>query len=84
VFLAGHVDDVDEVGQPVLGDNLLLMLNSSHENISFQLPEMVADLPSLEVLLDTANQKAVSTQHYPKDPFNLQARSLVLFRWPFT
>lgn len=84
VFLAGHVDDVDEVGQPITGDNLLLLLNASHENISFELPEMASQLPSLEVLLDTANPSADSLQHCPKDPFNLEGRSLVLFRWPFT
>jgi isoamylase len=84
VFLAGHVDDVDEVGQPVLGDNLLILLNASHQKVTFNLPAQAADLPSLEVLIDTSNPAHETSQHFPKEPFELQGRSLVLFRWPFT
>jgi isoamylase len=84
VFLSGNVEDVDETGQPILGENLLVLLNASHEKVDFRLPPAAANLPSLEVLLDTANPTNEATVHDPKQTFNLQPRSLALFRWPFT
>ena len=67
-----------------MGENMLIMLNASHEKVDIQLPAGDAGLPSLEVLLNTANPKCRIGEHNPKHAFELQGRSLALFRWPFS
>jgi len=59
----------DERGEPIVDDDLLLLLNAHHEAIVFHLPDA-----GWTVLLDTARVDAPSvTQTYPLD-----ARSLAL------
>jgi glycogen operon protein len=84
VFFAGDVDEQDETGQSVVGDNLLLLLNASHHAVKFTLPSVATQLPRLELLLNTAVARHQPKFVDPKDPFELAARSLVLFRWPFS
>ncbi|MFN0051747.1 MAG: glycogen debranching protein, partial [Planctomycetales bacterium] len=83
VFLTGEVDEHDETGNLVVGDNLLLLLYASHHGVSFTLPPVAAQLPRLELLLDTSVARHEPRFLSPKEPFVLAERSLALFRWPF-
>ncbi|HEY7423619.1 MAG TPA: glycogen debranching protein GlgX [Gemmataceae bacterium] len=79
--LAGDViAEVDERGEKVVGDTLLLLLNAHHEPIPFALPAARAE-HHWEVILDTAvsqNQAATAAAAPAKYP--LQGRSLVVLR----
>ncbi|MGQ0636233.1 MAG: glycogen debranching protein GlgX [Planctomycetaceae bacterium] len=84
MLLAGELDERDESGQSVVDDNLLLLLNASHQGVKFTLPPAAAQLPRLELLLNTAAARHEPRFLDPKDPFDLPGRSLALCRWPFT
>jgi glycogen operon protein len=79
--LAGDViAEVDERGEKVVGDTLLLLLNAHHEPIPFVLPA-AREGHHWEVILDTAlspNQAATAAPAPAKYP--LQGRSLVVLR----
>jgi glycogen operon protein len=81
VRLAGDViAEVDERGEKLVGDTMLLLLNAHHEPIPFALPA-TREEHHWEVILDTAvsqNQTAMATPAPAKYP--LQERSLVVLR----
>lgn len=84
VRLAGNViAEVDERGNPVVDDTLLLLLNAHHEPFSFVLPEG-ADHQRWVLLLDTraAQPPAQSVSARAGDAYEMAARSLALFRIP--
>jgi glycogen operon protein len=58
----------DERGNPMVDDDLLLLLNAHHEVIEFALPG-----EAWTAVLDTANDQAAPAQTY-----SLQSRSLAL------
>lgn len=82
VLLVGQSGEMDERGEQIVGDNLLLLMNAHYEPIPFQLPPAAYRFPHLELLLDTSEAETETRQVDPKTPYNLQGRSLVLFRWP--
>jgi glycogen operon protein len=80
VRLAGDViGDVDEHGDPIVGDTLLLLLNANHEAIPFTLP---ATRPEhhWEPLLDSAEASIESKAFSGGQRYPLQSRSLALLR----
>jgi glycogen operon protein len=77
--LAGDViGEVDERGDPIVGDTLLVLLNSHHEPIPFALPPTRPD-HRWELLFDTADDAAPPLPAENK-PYPLRDRSLALFR----
>jgi isoamylase len=82
VLLVGQSGEMDERGEQIVGDNLLLLLNAHYEAIPFQLPPVAKKLPHLELLINTAEAATETREVDPKIPFNLEGRSLALFRWP--
>jgi isoamylase len=80
VRLAGDViNDMDERGEPIVGDTLLLLINSHWEEIKFTLPATKVE-HVWESMLDTANDS-----HEPKtlkggEQYPLFGRSLALLR----
>ena len=61
VRLAGDViDEVDERGEPIVGDTLLLLLNADKEVVPFTLPETTLE-ERWETLIDTADPWLLSS-----------------------
>jgi glycogen operon protein len=81
VRLAGDlIGDVDERGEPIVGDTLLLLLNAHHEAISFALPAHKEE-HRWELLLDTAGPTALEPRQMKGgEQYGLQGRSLAVFR----
>jgi glycogen operon protein len=80
VRLAGDlIDEVDDRGEPLAGDTLLLLLNAHHEPISFTLPAARTE-HSWERLLDTATPGGDSDLMAPGDQYPLEGRSLAVLR----
>jgi len=63
----------DEQGDPVMDDDLLILLNAHHDAVDFVLPAA-----PWEVLLDTAREDPAP----PGKNYRLEARSLVLLATP--
>ncbi|GGR52354.1 glycogen operon protein GlgX homolog [Deinococcus seoulensis] len=81
IFLDGNgLDDVDSEGQPLLDDHLLLLLNASHVDLPFTLPDL-AGCQNWELLLDTGDDHATETPAAGEET-QLQARSVKLYRCP--
>jgi hypothetical protein len=82
VRLAGDViDEVDENGEPIVGDSLVYLLNAAPTSIEFTLTAFV-EQPRWERLIDTYDaggegQTFVGGYRYP-----LGDRSVVVFRMP--
>ena len=80
VFLAGRgLAESDERGQPIDDDDLVLLLNAHHEEITFVLPGAAQ---RYNVLVDTAAAEGASTHFAPGDPYPLAGRSLALLASP--
>jgi glycogen operon protein len=82
MFLAGRgIDEVDEMGRPVVDDNLLLLLNAGDTELDFALPRLEAVHEPWELLVDTGRDRAREKRD-PGEETTLVARSLKLFRSP--
>jgi len=80
VRLAGdNMDELDERGERIIGDTLLLLMNAHHEAISFTLPPE-QERQAWERLLDTANPKVADGMFAGGAQYDLQGRSLVVLR----
>ena len=83
VQLAGDaIDEVDERGNRVTGDTLLLLLNAHHRAVSFTLPAH-RQAVSWEPLLDTRESTGLrKTRRAVRGggTYRIEARSLALFR----
>jgi isoamylase len=75
----GLIGHVDERGEPVTGDTLLLLLNAHHEAVPFTLPPLDAG-HRWEPLLDTSGQKLEAEVGADGTPYLLQARSFAVLR----
>ena len=79
VILFGDSIDVDEHGEEISGDTLLLLFNAAHEQIPFTLPELEEQFP-WELLLDTARPETPSEDYLAGDEYPLESYSLAMFR----
>jgi glycogen operon protein len=80
VRLAGDlIGDVDDKGERVVGDTLLLLLNAHHEPISFTLPAHKEGQEWLS-LLDTAQGRNEERIMKGGDKHDLAGRSLAVYR----
>jgi glycogen operon protein len=81
MFLAGRgIDDVDEHGRPLVDDDLLLCINSSHLDLPLVMPN-VQYVEEWELLLDTSDDRA-EARIEKQGTTRLAARSFKLFRSP--
>jgi glycogen operon protein len=72
------IDEVDERGQPIIGDSLLVLLNSQPGEVLFRLPR---HKPSERwiVSVDTARSDVESRAWSHEDFYELDGRSVVVF-----
>jgi isoamylase len=82
VFFLGFTGEIDEEGQPIVSDNLLLLFNAHWEPLDFKMPKAFTGV-NWEVLLDTAHPEPQGkTRHYRDgQKFPLQGRSIALLRY---
>jgi len=82
VLLAGEIrDEVDEKGDLIKDDTLLVLLNSYHESVPFTPPECIEDV-KWEVIIDTntSDLTVVAQQVDCKKPLEVTGRSVVLLK----
>ncbi len=80
VLLNGNtLDEIDERGEPVIGDTLFLMFNAYHDVIVFRLP---AKQPGerWERLLDTADEQIRTSLLLRDHTYRIRGRSVVVLR----
>jgi isoamylase len=71
--------EVDEAGEPIVDDTLLVLLNASHVNVSFVLPKPPVE-QRWEVVLDTAERGGRPNTRRGVDRYPLAGRSVVVLR----
>jgi isoamylase len=80
VRLEGNaIDELDERGQPVTGDTLLVLLNAHHDGIEFTLPLEDPD-ERWERLMDTSDADVPPDRFEGGTPYPTVGRSVALFR----
>jgi glycogen operon protein len=78
--LAGDlIGDVDERGDPITGDSILLLMNAYHETIPFTLPSRYEG-QQWHGVLDTARPDSGPDVCPAGKPYELQGRSMVVLR----
>jgi isoamylase len=83
LLMAGdQITELDEQGNRIEGDSLLLLLNANHQGATFTLPDVGHEQHRWELLVDTARpelgeQELVCAEG---DTYQLEARSLALLR----
>jgi isoamylase len=78
--LAGDlIGDVDEKGEPLVGETLLLLLNAHHEPLPFVLP-VTNPGHYWERMLDTAEPEVDPARFDARQQYPLQERSMVVLR----
>jgi glycogen operon protein len=79
VQLAGRTGELDEFGEPVVGDTLLILLNAHHELIPFTLPSPPGG-NEWERLFDTAETADKTATAPGGQAYQLRDRSMAVFR----
>jgi glycogen operon protein len=73
------IEEVDERGQLVIGDSLLVLFNAHHDKVPFTLPPLEANQQWRRVF-DTAETSSADRIYRPGGRYPLEGRSVVLFR----
>jgi len=82
MFLAGRgIDDTDEEGEPIVDDDLFLVLNASGVALDFALPAFGDEVAPWELVIDTCDDGA-SERALPGRTTHLESRSMKLFGRP--
>jgi isoamylase len=82
VHVAGGKIDVDEYGDPIIGDCMLILFNADHSiEIPFTLPPVVTGAPWTR-RLDTAIEDDFDESEVTESVYNLQPCSMAVFSSP--
>jgi isoamylase len=75
------IEEVNDLGNRILGDSFLVLLNAHHETIPFILPAHAARI-RWEPILDTRASDAIGPERLLRagDPYDLAGRSLAVLR----
>jgi glycogen operon protein len=73
------MNEVDERGEPIKGDTLLLLINAHWETIDFTLPSTKAE-HSWQTMVDTLDPEAPPRVMKGGEKYPLHGRSLALLR----
>ncbi len=78
VLLAGDaIQETDEHGERIVGDTLLLLMNASHEDVTFTLPSHKDDM-YWELAIDTYDEHAETRALDGKKELKIRSRSLAV------
>ncbi|QSR89417.1 glycogen debranching protein GlgX [Methylacidiphilum caldifontis] len=82
VYLAGDmIGDIDEQGNPIQGNSMLILFNSSESPLSFTLPKRREEKPWTIVFDSADTEFSQKEKEYPGgSSYMLKERSIVLFR----
>jgi glycogen operon protein len=78
-FVGDLIGNVNDRGEPIVGNTILLLLNAHHETLPFTLPAAQQGA-GWQRVLDTANPDAGPQSYAAASNYPLQARSLVVMR----
>jgi glycogen operon protein len=80
LHLAGDlIGEIDERGQPISGDSILILMNAYHEAIPFELPAR-GEQQTWQRIIDTADPKAAKEAIPANQRYDLKGRSIVVLR----
>ena len=80
MLLSGNaIEEVDERGERITGDTLLVLLNAHTDKVPFTMPPLEAD-QQWQRLLDTVEEQAAERSYKPGIRYPLQGRSVAVFR----
>ena len=80
-MLGDMIGDVDERGQEIKGDSILLLINAFHEPIPFKIPSQLRrQRQRWQRLIDTALPDAEQIWFASGKAYDLKGRSMVIFR----
>ena len=73
------INEIDERGERIVGDTLVILLNAGEEPVSFSLPD-TGPTERWETLVDTADPWSPVRWLMAKDRYRLQSRSMTVLR----
>ncbi len=80
MLLSGKaIDELDERGNHIEGDTLLLMMNAYHDKVSFLLPK-TAEGQAWESILDTADVQLTGWKMRGEETYTLHGRSMAVMK----
>ena len=80
MLLSGSaIEEVNERGEPIIGDTLLVLLNAHSDKVPFTLPPLDAD-QQWQRVFDTFDPHARGSTFKPSGAIRLQGRSVVVSR----
>jgi glycogen operon protein len=75
----GAIDEVDERGEPIIGDTLLILLNAHTDEVPFRFPALEHD-QQWQRLFDTTDAVAADPLFGGDERYPLQGRSVAVFK----
>ena len=78
VYSGEGTGEVDERGQSITGDTLLVLMNAQHEPVPFKLPPLTSAV--WRRIVDTTNPKLPEATQPADANYELKGRSMAVFR----
>jgi glycogen operon protein len=80
MLLPGNaIEEVDERGEQIIGDTLLVLMNAHTDTVPFTLPPLEAD-QQWQRLVDTVDAQTAELLFRPGESYPLEGRSMAVFR----
>ncbi len=80
MLLSGNaIEEVDEKGEQITGDTLLVLMNAHTDTVPFTLPPLEAD-QQWQRLVDTVDEQTADLLFRPGVSYPLEGRSMAVFR----
>src|SRR5262245_472463 len=73
------IEELNERGEPVIGDSLLALLNAHSDNVAFTLPPLDEN-HQWRLVVDTFEPHAPDQLFHPDGRYSLRGRSVAIFK----